>query len=174
MFHPETADVLDFMKASPPHRLLDQLRARGIRLTSQRTVLMNILDTADGFVDVATLCALARRKGARVDRATVYRTLALLRANGLLSPGVEVGEAEQAPRSGGLEREVAHDELGLVCEQCGARQPVAGDAPDSIKRELQRCTGFDARAVRLQASGECRLCAAKARLQSKAKDKPRH
>lgn len=156
------------MTPHPQRRLLDQLRARGIRLTSQRTILMNILDGADGFVDVATLCAMARRKGARVDRATVYRTLALLRANDLLAPNA--GAADRAP---GKPAAIGRDELGLVCEQCGARQPVGAEAPDSIKRELQRCTGFDARAVRLQASGECRLCAARTRLRTRSKDNAR-
>ena len=146
------------MNHRPQYKLLDQLRARGIRLTLQRIVLMNILDEEDRFVDAATLCAIARRKGARLDRATVYRTLALLRANDLLAPALN---GPTAP--------LARDEMGLVCEQCGTRQPVAADVPDSIKQELQRRTGFHARAVRLEASGECRLCAAKARLRSKPK-----
>jgi Fe2+ or Zn2+ uptake regulation protein len=147
--------------------LLDQLRARGIRLTSQRTVLVNILDAEDGFVDVATLCRIARRRGARVDRATVYRTLALLRANDLLTPAADAPSGPD--RASGAELP-ARDELGLVCEQCGTRQPTAADAPDSIKRELQRCTGFNARAVRLEARGECRLCSAKARLRTRSKN----
>ena len=157
------------MSPQTQRKLLDQLRARGIRLTSQRTVLMNILDGADGFVDVATLCAMARRRGARVDRATVYRTLALLRANDLLAPAAKaLVVSEREPQ---LEA-VAEDELTLVCEQCGMRQPVALEAPDSIKRALQRCTGFDARAVRLKAGGACRLCAAKTRLRAQPKNKP--
>ena len=152
------------MRPRPQRKLLDQLRARGIRLTSQRTILVNILDAEDGFVDVATLCTIARRKGARVDRATVYRTLALLRANNLLAAAAD---APAAPNGAALP---AKDEWGLVCEQCGTRQPVAADAPDSIKRELQRCTGFNARAVRLDAKGECRLCAVKTRLRTRPKN----
>jgi Fe2+ or Zn2+ uptake regulation protein len=163
------------MTSHMQRRLLDQLRARGIRLTSQRIALMNILDAADGFMDVAALCSLARRKGARVDRATVYRTLALLRTNNLLAANGDSADAAARPSSpsgAGRTTAPAQDELGLLCEQCGTRQPVAADAPDSIKRELQRCTGFDARAVRLEASGACRLCAAKTRFQRKPKDKP--
>lgn len=147
--------------------MLDQLRARGIRLTSQRTILVNILDTEDGFVDVATLCNIARRKGARVDRATVYRTLALLRANDLLAPSADVQNRAQARTGAGP---LQTDEWALVCEQCGTRQPVAADAPDSIKQELQRCTGFQAGSVRLEARGECRLCSVKTRLRSRAKN----
>jgi Fe2+ or Zn2+ uptake regulation protein len=149
-------------------RLLDQLRARGIRLTSQRVVLMSILEAQEGFLDVATLCAMCRRKGAAVDRATVYRTLAMLRANHLLAPATH--GAPSSDGNGSLA--VTQDEFGLVCEQCGTHQPVAPDAHASIKRELQRSTGFDARAVRLVASGECRLCSAKSRLRSKPGHKP--
>jgi len=153
------------MRLQPQRRLLEQLRARGIRLTSQRTILINILDKEDGFVDVATLRAIARQKGARIDRATVYRTLALLRANDLLAPAARAanGPERAAP--------VVRDELRLTCERCGGRQPVATDTPDSIKREIRRCIGFQARAVRLEASGECRLCAAKMRLRNRSQAK---
>jgi Fur family transcriptional regulator, ferric uptake regulator len=167
--HLETARlVMSTTRPQPPRRLLEQLRARGIRLTAQRTILMNILDAEDGFVDVATLCNIARRKGARVDRATVYRTLALLRAHDLLNPGVGPAVPAERPAVPPL----ARDELVLVCERCGAQQPAAAEAPDSIKREILKCTGFDARAARLEAVGECRLCAAKSRLRSRSKAKP--
>jgi Fe2+ or Zn2+ uptake regulation protein len=157
------------MRPRQNRKLLDQLRARGIRLTSQRVALMSILETQEGFVDVATLCAMARRKGAAVDRATAYRTLAMLRAHNLLGPATDGArgsdESSSAP--------VTQDEFGLICEECGTRQAPATSAYNSIKQELQRATGFDARAVRLIASGECRLCAAKARLRAKSpKDRP--
>ena len=153
------------MRPRSNRKLLDQLRARGIRLTSQRVVLMSILDAQEGFVDVATLCALARRKGAAVDRATVYRTLAMLRANNLLGPATDGTQDSDGPNP----EPVTEDEFGLICEECGTRQAPAAGAYNSIKQELQRSTGFDARAVRLIASGECRLCSAKARLRSKSK-----
>jgi len=157
------------MRLRPPRRLLKQLRARGIRLTSQRTILLNILDQEDGFADVATLRAIAKQKGARIDRATVYRTLALLRANDLLAPATG---AAHRPESVDGAPPVARDELRLTCERCGGRQPVAPDTPDSIKREIRRCIGFQARAVRLEASGECRLCTAKMRLRNRSQAKP--
>jgi len=153
----------------PRRKLLEQLRARGIRLTSQRTILMSILDEQEGFVSVASLLAIARRKGVRMDRATVYRTLALLRANDLLAP---VGGAAGSPDGTNAGSPVAHDELRLTCERCGGRQPVATDTPDSIKREIRRCAGFQARALRLEASGECRICAAKLRLRDRSRAAP--
>ena len=157
------------MPLRPPRRLLKQLRARGIRLTSQRTILLNILDQEDVFADVATLRAIAKQKGARIDRATVYRTLALLRANDLLAPATD---AAHGPESVNGAPPIARDELRLTCERCGGRQPAATDTLDSIKREIRRCTGFQARAVSLEASGECRLCAAKMRLRNRSQAKP--
>ncbi len=156
-------------RPQPQRRLLERLRARGVRLTSQRAVLMNILDDQDGFVDVATLLAIAKKKGARVDRATVYRTLALLRTHDMLAPAASPAlgpERTTGPAP------VARDELRLTCDRCGSRQPVATDTPDSIKREIRRCIGFQARAVRLEANGECRLCAAKMRLRNRSQVKP--
>ena len=149
--------------------LLEQIRARGIRLTTQRTMLANILDEQDRFLDAPALLAMAQRKGAHVDRATVYRTLALLRAHELLAPAHPAAPSLQ--RANGPAT-VSGDELNLTCDRCGGRQPVTANAPDSIKREIRRCTGFQARAVRLEASGECRLCAAKMRLRNRKSISP--
>ena len=151
----------------PSHRgLLHQLRARGIRLTSQRAILVEILDRHEEFLDAATLCALARRRGARADRATVYRTLALLRANQLMDLATQPSGAGARQPAAAL-APVRSDELRLVCDQCRRSQPVSADAPALIKKALQRCTGFLGRAVNLQASGECRLCAARSRIKQR-------
>jgi Fe2+ or Zn2+ uptake regulation protein len=156
------------MNSQPRSNLLHQLRAQGIRLTPQRACLVQILETHDGFADVATLCSIAKQKGARVDRATVYRTLALLRAHQLLAgPANGLGRR----REGYEGTPISQDELGLICEQCGTRQAIAAGAPECVRRELLRCTGFDARAIRLEARGACRLCAARARIRSRQKDK---
>ena len=157
------------MRLRPPPRLLNQLRARGIRLTSQRTILLNILDQEDGFADVATLRAIAKQKGARIDRATVYRTLALLRANDLLAPATG---AAHGPESVNGAPPIKRDELRLTCDRCGVRQAVATDTLDSIKRQIRRCIGFHARAVRLEASGDCRPCTAKLRLRNRNSNSP--
>ena len=151
----------------PSHRgLLHQLRARGIRLTSQRAILVEILDRYEEFLDAATLCALARRRGARVDRATVYRTLALLRANQLMVLPAQSVPGDAGKPSASL-APVRGDELRLVCDRCRRSQPVSAEAPALIKKALQRCTGFLGRAVNLQASGECRLCAVRSRIKQR-------
>jgi Fe2+ or Zn2+ uptake regulation protein len=145
--------------------LLHQLRARGIRLTPQRAVLVEILDGHDEFLDAATLCALARRRGVRVDRATVYRTLALLRTNQLMGPEPDAAGRQPAAFSAPPLRS---EEVRLVCEQCRKQQPVSAETPALIKKVLQRCTGFLGKAVNLQASGECRLCAARSRIKQRS------
>jgi Fur family ferric uptake transcriptional regulator len=151
------------MTAQPSSRpsLLEKIRARGIRLTAQRALLMRILDDQDSFMDAAALLAVAKKRGARVDRATVYRTLAMLRSSGLLLPGGAGGSTNPAPAEPAM---AASDELLLTCDRCGNRQPVAAGAPALIKRELRRCTGFEPRSVRLESSGSCRFCAAKMRI----------
>jgi Fur family ferric uptake transcriptional regulator len=139
----------------PQHGLLERLRARGVRLTSQRIVLVKILDEQPGFVDVPTLLATAKKRGARVDRATVYRTLALLRTTDMLASGSDGSSADRSDRVS----LPLPDDLRLTCERCGKRQRLVSDTPGSIRREILKRMGFQARSIRLEARGECRLCA---------------
>ena len=76
----ETLSQLE-MNSKIPHEgpLLDQLVAKGFRLTSQRKVLVEIIQDARKHLDAATLLKLARTREPRINRATVYRTLELLK-----------------------------------------------------------------------------------------------
>jgi len=138
-------------------KLLEQLRARGVRLTSQRTLLVTILDAQDKFLDVESLCAIVRRSGARVDRATVYRTLALLRAHNLLGPANSNEKSESPVLSDSIER----DKVRFICRTCGRQLLEPPGISGLIKREVQKLSGFRIRALRLEAGGECRSCALK-------------
>src|SRR5271154_6044057 len=62
--------------------LFSELVSLGVRMTSQRRLIVGLIQDARAPLDAATLLELARKQDATVDRATVYRTLALLRKNG--------------------------------------------------------------------------------------------
>ena len=59
--------------------LMKELAARGIRMTAQRRLLVGIIQDSPRHLDVATLLEIARKQDAAIDRATVYRTIALLK-----------------------------------------------------------------------------------------------
>src|SRR5580693_2460951 len=64
--------------------LMKQMAARGIRITAQRRVLVGIIQDSPRHLDAASLLQIARQQDRKIDRATVYRTLALLKDLGLI------------------------------------------------------------------------------------------
>jgi len=64
--------------------LLKELVARGVRITAQRRLLVGIMQDASRHLDAAALLRIAKEKDPNVDRATVYRTIALLKERGLI------------------------------------------------------------------------------------------
>ena len=63
--------------------LMKQLVARGVRITAQRRLLVGIMQDSPRHLDAAALLELAKKQDPHVDRATVYRTIALLKDRGL-------------------------------------------------------------------------------------------
>ncbi len=59
--------------------LLKELSDRGLRITKQRRALIETIEQANQHLDANTLLSLARKKNPKIDRATVYRTLELLK-----------------------------------------------------------------------------------------------
>ena len=63
---------------------MEELHARGVRMTAQRRLLVSIIQDSPRHLDAATLLKVAKQKDPEVDRATVYRTIALLKNLGLI------------------------------------------------------------------------------------------
>ena len=140
------------MELPPPTRrpLLEELVRRRIRLTAQRRVLIEILQQSDVDLDAPELLERARRRDARIDRATVYRTLELLKklhlknTSGSTQP---VSEAKAAP-----------DHVHLSCLQCGRVDTFTSGFFEQLKAEVSRGKGFQIRAIRIEAGGLCHGC----------------
>lgn len=146
------------MTQTPPNQhptLAHELSARGIRLTAQRKALIETMQEAGPHLDAATLLALARKRRPAINRATVYRTLELLKQLGLIDEldlmHVE-GEKhyyEVRPR-----RNHAH----ATCVQCGRVEEFAIGWLDRIRGEVNRLLGFEVQVARLEVGGRCRSC----------------
>src|SRR5271170_3321966 len=66
-----------------PGRLQRELGARGIRLTRQRRVLLQVMEGAPRHLDAGEILERAQKIDANVTRVTVYRTLEMLKTHGL-------------------------------------------------------------------------------------------
>ena len=62
----------------------DSLKRRGIRLTRQRQLLLDLLEKSGRHLDAENLYRLANEKDPKLNRVTVYRTLKLLKEGGLI------------------------------------------------------------------------------------------
>jgi len=140
-------------QASP---LLGALISLGVRMTSQRRLLVNLIQEGSTPLDAAALLAVAQQRDSSVDRATVYRTLALLRSKGLVEVPARAGQqserdAQTAP---------GHDHGRLSCLRCGGVEGLSSGAIAKMKTTLtRRCGfGFGAGSLRIEARGHCSAC----------------
>ena len=56
------------------------LKERGVRLTRQRQILLELIDKTGEHLDAESLYQLAKEKDPKINRVTVYRTLKMLKA----------------------------------------------------------------------------------------------
>jgi len=139
-------------ESSPP--LAAQLRARGLRLTTQRQrVLAAVAALEHGTPEEigARLREDAGPDGAAPDTSTVYRTLELLERLGLvwhthLGKGAPVYHAAQ------------HPHLHVVCQSCGQVSSVDPALLDGAAERLAAELGFTVDVGHVALSGTCRAC----------------
>src|SRR6201997_2311557 len=67
-----------------PGRLQAHFAERGIRMTQQRRAILSVMETTSKHLDAGQILRKAQKIDARVDRSTVYRTLKLLKRQGLI------------------------------------------------------------------------------------------
>ncbi|MGE5646902.1 MAG: Fur family transcriptional regulator [Acidobacteriota bacterium] len=140
--------------------LLKAVQARGIRLTAQRKILVEIIQDARDHLDAASLLALARKRNVRIDRATVYRTIELLKKQQLID---ELDLMHLNGEKHYYEARPVREHLHLACFGCGEIVELANGAFERLKNDVALQSGFEIQVTRLEMGGYCRRCAAGAR-----------
>ncbi len=140
--------------------LLQELMLRGIRITGQRKALIETIQEADCHVDAATLLTLARKRDSRINRATVYRTLELLKKLRLID---ELDLMHLNGEKHFYEAKTNIDHMHLACFRCGRIEEFTTPLFERLKAEIARQNGFHIRVVRLEVGGQCSKCCALAK-----------
>jgi Fur family ferric uptake transcriptional regulator len=135
--------------------LLKLLVERGIRMTAQRRVLVEIIQGASRHLDASALLRLARRQDPDIDRATVYRTLDLLKRQGLID---ELDLMHLEGEKHYYEVKTSRDHCHLACLRCGAILECASLSFDRLKAEMAKQSGFAIEVIRLEIGGLCKKC----------------
>ncbi len=131
---------------------VDALRAKGMRVSTARRLVLDALFAADGPVSAVRL---ARQLS--LDAASVYRNLEVFERYGLVrhvhlghGPGLYVlfsaGEVEY-----------------LYCERCARVTPLAPDELDPLRAVVRERFGYRVRFTHFALVGECAECAARPR-----------
>ncbi|WP_406073746.1 Fur family transcriptional regulator [Streptomyces virginiae] len=133
--------------------LLERLRGRGWRMTSQRRVVAEVLDGDHVHLTADEVHARAALLLPEIARATVYNTLGELVAIG------EVAEVSVQGRVKRFDPNVRHPHQHLVCTGCGTIRDVhVTGLPADLPPEER--FGFTVSAVEVTYRGLCPACAA--------------
>ncbi|MGC1784629.1 MAG: transcriptional repressor [Acidobacteriaceae bacterium] len=139
------------------HDLLNEVEAQGIRLTAQRRALIETIQEATSHLDAASLLQLARKRDPNIDRATVYRTIELLKSLGMID---ELDLMHINGEKHYYEVRTKKDHLHLACFGCGEIVEFASPMFENLKREIGTKNDFEIRVMRLEVGGLCSACTA--------------
>ncbi|MFO0974675.1 MAG: transcriptional repressor [Phycisphaerae bacterium] len=131
----------------------DYLRSRGQKFTDERRELLRAIMRMDEHVEAERLLLALRESGSRVGKATIYRTLPLLVACGVVKPVQLASDRVHYEHTFGQD---PHDHM--LCRRCG--RIIEFDAADVVRlrSELARQHRFHALSHRLQIIGLCEPC----------------
>jgi Fur family transcriptional regulator, ferric uptake regulator len=139
-------------------QLLNEVESRGIRLTAQRRVLIETIQEATTHLDANTLLNLARKRDPDINRATVYRTIELLKELGMID---ELDLMHLNGEKHYYEVKTEKDHLHLACFECKEIVEFATPAFERLKQEIAAKNEFKIQVIRLEVGGLCGACAAK-------------
>lgn len=131
------------------------LQERGIRLTRQRQVLLDLIDKTGLHLDADQLYALAKQKDPKINRVTVYRTINMLKEVGM------VDELDLMHWSGGqhyYETRLKQEHAHVICLRCGKVEEFFGQPLQRIRRQVEAHFGFQVLIARTEVGGYCPQC----------------
>jgi len=132
-----------------------RLRLRGQRVTAPRRAVLEVLSSRPEHLTADEVSELL--DGTDVHRATVYRTLDLLAATGVVSHRHTAGGATRYHLAATAE---GHEHLHGHCRSCGTVAVLPADALDHIIARLRAVSGFHLEVEQSSLAGLCETCAA--------------
>ncbi|MET8678065.1 Fur family transcriptional regulator [Streptomyces sp. NPDC004647] len=133
--------------------LLERLRGRGWRMTSQRRVVAEVLDGDHVHLTADEVHARATQRLPEISRATVYNTLGEM---------VSLGEVIEVPTVGRAKRydpNAHHPHQHLVCSYCGTIRDVHPTGNPLADLPAEERFGFTVSEVEVTYRGLCPSCA---------------
>ena len=143
-------------------KVKDLLREKGLKVTSQRLMVLNILSThGDEHLTVEEIYDLAKEESPEIGLATTYRTVQVL---------LELHVIEKVTFDDGFARyELNGEETGsghrhhhAICTQCGKVYSLETDLLDTLEKQVFKSLGFEVTDHEVKLYGLCSACRRKA------------
>ena len=134
--------------------MIASLRRGGYRLTPQRRGVVHAMASSSDHLTPAEIFQRVSRTHPNTGLVTIYRTLDLLAAQGLIC---ELHAGATCPR---YTLGSPEDHHHLICSGCGKVVDFPVDAVQDLQRRLSRRSGFAIDRSLLEVVGRCRTCRA--------------
>ena len=143
-------------------KVKDLLREKGLKVTSQRLMVLNILSAhGDEHLTVEEIYDLAKEESPEIGLATIYRTVQVL---------LELHVIEKVTFDDGFARyELNGEETGsghrhhhAICTQCGTVYSLETDLLDTLEKQVFESLGFEVTDHEVKLYGLCSACRRKA------------
>jgi Fur family ferric uptake transcriptional regulator len=133
----------------------DSLKQRGVRLTRQREILLDLIDKSGQHLDAERLYQMAKERDPKLNRVTVYRTLKMLKEGGLVDELdlMHIG-GDQHYYETRMKQEHAH----IICLRCGKVEEFFGEPLQKLRKQVEAHFGFQVILARTEVGGYCSHC----------------
>ncbi len=131
------------------------LKQKGVRLTRQRQILLELIDKSGQHLDAERLFQLAKAEDPRINRVTVYRTLKMLKVGGLVD---ELDLMHHAGDQHYYETRMKQEHAHVICLRCGKVEEFFGEPLQRLRKQIESHFGFQILMVRTEVGGYCAHC----------------
>ena len=142
----------------PAGHLQRELTARHIRLTRQRRVVVQVMESAARHMDADEILRLAQQIDSGITRVTVYRTLDLLKRHGLID---ELDLLHLRGHRHYYESHGPRDHIHVACVGCGKVREVESPLYEDLKKQIASDCGIEISVARTEIGGLCADCRSK-------------
>ena len=139
-------------KIESPKNTCSELSETGLRITSQRALILEVIREGQGHLDADEVYRRAREKQPRLSLSTVYRTLQKLKELGL----VEELHFDETHHHYEIKPSTEHHHL--VCLGCGKVVEFECPLSQKMKDDVSREKGFDVTNAEVRMTGYCPEC----------------
>ena len=139
-------------KEKSPNTTQKELNTSGLRITNQRSLILDIIRQGEGHLDADEIYRRARKKQPRLSLSTVYRTLQKLKKLGL----VEELHFDKGHHHYEVKPSAEHHHL--VCLGCGKVIEFHQSLSRYVKRNAPEAKDFDIVESEVHMSGYCTEC----------------